>query len=221
MSRAVPRFRRTNNPLPVPANNVYEVVIIGLIDQQETLTTLYYMDNQAVGIGVNPGALQTAAAVKYVTWTLVTPTTWALQGSTVKCLNNPTVPSITTFLGASQPGVVVGDAEGTIMAATIRRQTAVRGQAGRGHVNMPAVPQSFVAANGYSLTPAAQTAYGVWATANLNTVIVGGGINFTPALVSRGLRTQTPKLLGAAPITLTQVAPVMGTARRRKIGRGV
>jgi hypothetical protein len=220
MSRANPRFRRANPPLPPPVNNCYQANVLFTSFSQQFLATLYYADNQALGTGVNPTALNAAVTAGLASFQPVFATDVAVTGVITRSLTSPTVISQTRMLAAPLVGTAAGLSEGTIAAATIRRTTVIRGQAGRGHVNLGPVPDAFITAGGTTLTPAAIALYSTWATTNLGTVITSGGINFTPIVFSRGLRTQTPKLLGASPVNTLQVIPLLGTVRRRKIGRG-
>jgi hypothetical protein len=221
MSRLLPRFRRTNPPLPVPTNNVYEVVLQGNLQNQETLSTFYYRDANPKGTAQAPASLATRfTAVVVPAFAAVCATNWTGVGLIVRTVTDPTTPSLVSNFVAPVPGTVAGDSDGTIPAATLVRQTGFRGQTGRGHVNMPAVPATFVNATGESLTPAALAAYLAFIATAFTTPLLLGGNTYTPGLLSRGTRTQMPKVLGYADIDTGFPRTVLGTARRRKLFRG-
>jgi hypothetical protein len=220
MSRANPRFRRANNPLPVPTNNLYQANVLYTQFSQQFITTLYYLDNKAVGVGVDSGGAASAVLAALPAFQSVLSVNATITGVTARSLTTPTALSSTKLLLIPLLGTVAGQSEGSIMAATIDRQTAIRGQAGRGHVNLGPVPSSFTSADGSSLNGAGSVAYAAWSVAMMGTVLSFGGTNYTPALASRGLRTQTPKILGAAPLINSVIRGLLGTTRRRKIGRG-
>jgi hypothetical protein len=221
MSRQTPRFRRANPPLPVPLNNVYAVSLVGSIDQQETITTYYYQDQNARGTGQAPMALALrVAAIIAPAQAAVSASTWSANEVIVRMLTDATTPTTIFSLPAPIPGTVAGQADGTIAAATITRQTAFRGQTGRGHVNLPAVPATAVTADGTSLTAASMLSLGIYANTVFFTALVGGGNTFNPVLASRGTRTQMPKVVGSAPLVTFNIRQLLGTVRRRKIGRG-
>ena len=223
MSRANPRFRRANQPLPVPTTNVYEAIVMGQVDAQQTRSTLYYTDSVAVGTNVPTGILALNAAVTAgaASWAPITTADWTFQGVITRSITSPTYLSQERLLVSPVPGTVAGSYIGTVPCATIDRYTAFRGQAGRGRLSSPPVPASFVATEPSLLNATALPLYQTWATANLLTPITSGGITFTPVLVSRGLRTQTPKVIGAAPLVQCYVNPIIGTCRRRRLDRGI
>jgi hypothetical protein len=220
MSRANPRFRRPNGPLPVVTNNIYQATIVGSINSQVVLMTTYWNDGQAAGTGVASQQLANGVNALNTTHQPIMGTNAFVTGVIVRPINNPTYVTVKSFLAAFLPGTVASPCAGTILAPTIIRQTAWRGQAGRGRISPFGLPQLFLSADGTQLTPAAITAYTTWANQWLLGTIVNGGITFTAYLYSRGLRTQMPKVPGAAQIQSVSIRPLVGTARRRKIGRG-
>jgi hypothetical protein len=220
MSRANPRFRRANTPLPAVAQNLYQANIQFSLLSQVCVCTTYWNDGQAAGTGVSPTALAAGVNALASTWQPVMGNNCFVTGVIVRCLNNPTYVSVSRFLAAPLPGTVASASDGTIYSPTIIRQTAWRGQAGRGRVSIPGLPASFVTATGEALTAAAVTAYTAWGNQWLMGTIVNSGLTFTAYLYSRGLRTQTPKIPGAAQINSFSIRPLVGTVRRRKLGRG-
>lgn len=220
MSRANPRFRRSNPPLPGLSTNLYQASVLFQLQNQQMISTYYYSDGQAPGTGVSPTLLANGVNALLSQFQSIMATNCQVYGTTVRCLNNPTFVSITKFLSVSLSGTVAGNALGTVPGPVILRQTAWRGQAGRGRVSPPGMPASFITPTGEQLTQAAVTTYTTWGNNFLMASITSGGLTFVPYLYSRGLRTQTPKVPGAAQLLSFLVKPLVGTVRRRKIGRG-
>lgn len=220
MSRATPRFRRPNPPMPALTQNMFQVNVLLSVQGQTAINTFYYGDGQAVGVGVNPTGLAIAMLALLPLYQPIMGTDCTVVGVTVRCLNNPSAISVTRLLPTPLPGTVASTSLGTMYAATILRQTVVRGQAGRGRVTSPGVPFTFANVPATTLMPAAGTAYVNWCNLFLMTSVMSGGVTYVPYLYSRGLRTQTPKVPGAAPLLSFLVKALIGTVRRRKIGRG-
>lgn len=220
MSRANPRYRRPNNPLPVPINNVYQLSLLGETQGQLTVTTFYYVDANPVGSFLGQSQLISAFITNVLpSYENATTVLWNGTAIVVRVLSSPQLGPTLSILPAGTAGVVPGATLGTIPSVTIDRQTAYAGQTGRGHISMPAVPATFVAPNSATLLDPIPAAYTTLANNAFLQVIVFAGDTFTPALASRGTRL-VPKKLGAAVITQTRVQSVLGTTRRRKIGRG-
>ncbi len=106
------------------------------------------------------------------------------------------------------------------MSVTIRKLTALKGQHGRGRISFPAVPTSFTtpAVDPNMLNAAGITAYSN-IISNLTTTLIIGPHNWQPYVVMRALIPATPPTRGT-PISSMLVDTVLGTARRRKEGRG-
>jgi hypothetical protein len=107
------------------------------------------------------------------------------------------------------------------MGATMSKKSALKGQHGRGRITLPAVPISFTtpATDPNNLNGTGLTAYGVL-EALLEGVISDGVVNYSPVITVRPVAPATIPSHGA-PIILFKTQLLMGTARRRKEGRGI
>lgn len=220
MSRANPRFRRVNPPLPAvgTTNGIVQYQIRGSIEGQLTITSFFY---SAAVPAPTPAQLATlrgnislALLAKYA---LCVSIDWSL---TVEVLNvvhrndlfgNSSTANVPTN-GGRAPGHLP-----TEVAAVLNKATAVKGQHGRGRIGLPAIAVADVTAS--RIVAAAEvTALGNLAGAMLATAT--DGVNtWTPCLGQRG--AASPKLIvGFSPLTAVTANLLLGTIRRRKIGRG-
>lgn len=217
MSRANPRFRRNNPKLPLPVGNVYRVKLLGQLENQLTINTFYYMDDQALATATetsiaNLGVAISAAGALIPKYAACMSVDWTLTGYIIDVPTSPSLAAVVT----NQLTVGSGPAghEPTEVAAVITRQSAVKGQCGRGHVSLPAIPTSWVTASRLTTT----TAHTAMAT-EMKSVYSFGGVQYAPAIFSRnGSHFQNG--LGAAFQISTALNTLLGTVRRRKIGRG-
>lgn len=219
MSRANPRFRRSNIKLPTPVNNVYRVRVLGKIENQLTVSSFFYRDARVsqtattafltdLGTGfIAPGGM----LAKYAA---ACSSDWSVSAIIIDCANLTTL----SPLFAAQTGNGGGPATHmpTEVSMPLIRRTAVKGQCGRGRISTPAVPLSWVTASVLSNT-AAHTAL---ATQMLST-ITQGGEDYTPCLYSRNGSKFAPGQGVADLISVDLPAGVLvGTTRRRKLNRG-
>lgn len=223
MSRANPRFRRNNPPLPAAPANCWQLSVLGYVENQVTVNTFYYRDaglTLAADLS-NEANLRTGFDTNVIpSFKACISSDWAMTSIVVRCIN---VPTRAAFVYNYNP-VVAGTGAATHMptttAAVLSRRTAVRGQCGRGRLYIPAPPVTSQAAVNNSYTTATyQTTLAALATA-MKTAFVQTAMTFTPGLASKGPRTQNPRVSGFADLTNVIVVPVYGTIRRRRIGRG-
>jgi hypothetical protein len=139
---------------------------------------------------------------------------WVLNFCVIDCPTSPSLAALTQTVISFGTGTA--GHEPTEVAFNINRYTGFKGQCGRGRVLMPAVPTSVVTASKVTTL----TAYTAFANQML-APIAQGGDTFTPGLYSRDGSHAFPGA-GYADLTatLTQASSLLGTARRRKIGRG-
>jgi hypothetical protein len=151
---------------------------------------------------------------------ILTPDT-TLLGTLIEDVSQGTVP---TNVDDSWTGIVPSVSGHSLpleMAATISRQTAVKGQHGYGRISAPAIPISFTnpAANPNLLTGAAQTIYTTF-YAGLQGTFTTASRTWNHVLSERPVKPAA-LVTKAGLVTSFLVRQVLGTARRRKIGRGV
>lgn len=222
MSRKNPRFHRVNPVLPPATGNVFQVSLIGAIENQLTINNFYYQDgNQALIGGASPTESDMANAFigtgPYSQIRQASSTDWTSLTLRVACISQPARIPWIVQLGPPNAGTITGGHEPTTVAAIISRYTGTRGQSGRGRVYLPGVPTANVASS--SITAAGVTAYNAVVSSMLAT-LTGTTRSFTPGLVSRRGVVLSQGNFPFAPLTSGQLRTVLGTVRRRRLGRG-
>lgn len=216
MSRANPRYRRVNQSLPAATGNVIRYKIICQIESQITISTFWFVDNNAPGSMTSAEQLSIDTALSAVGNLL--PKFFAccsadLVGVATE-IDSPNNPLLVTYQSPLVGGGT-GPAghEPTYVSATMARVTDFKGQCGRGRLAIPAVPTAWVTASSLTnLTP-----YNALAAQMVQNVTAGAA-TLVPSLYSRGSRLF--KTVGAAPLNDVAIRPLLGTTRRRKVGRG-
>ncbi len=217
MSKANPRFRRNNPSLPVVLNNVWRVRMIGTVEGQLTINTFFYLDTNGPNTGTVTianslvTAFMGAGGVEPL-YIACMSADWSLQGYTVDSPNNPFLSTVQGTFGAVGGGP--NGHEPTTVGVVISRFSAIKGQCGRGHITLPAVPTAWVTASTLTNT----TAHTALAN-KLSADLVQGGNTFTPCIYSRAGSHYQPQK-GAAAVEAALVRTTLGTVRRRKLGRG-
>lgn len=224
MSRANPRFRRTNPTLPaVGGNNVYSVQLGGTADNEIWLVNLAVMGPDTPVSTTESGMAssiesQLSSALPGV---LDTATKW----TTVK-VASLTIPTRIPYIRYVNSGNgYAGTASSTHipkeMSAIISKYTGYKGQHGRGRNYWPAVPSSFVtaSANANQLNATGVSAYttlfGIYSPVGW---INANGTSMTTCVYQRALKGAP--VINAAPVLSYVVRTVLGTTRRRRPGRG-
>lgn len=217
MSKANPRFRRVNVPLPAPTNDVYRARFVGSIEGQLTIDTFYYRGDSAAGteslaMQINlVTALELAGGMRDK-YKACMSSDWTMESMLIDC---PFIATLATLTAASVgPGTGPAGHEPTTVATVISRFSKQKGQCGRGHVSLPAVPTAWVTSSMIT----SSTAYDAFVL-TMGGVISGGGHNFTPVIYSKGTRV-SPKASGISDQINATLRDVLGTVRRRKLGRG-
>jgi hypothetical protein len=221
MSRKNPRFRRVNPALPGTTNTIMQLAAVGVLDQQEIVSTFTYLSNNSPPAPGEELALANAwvAAAISTDFLDCLSAGYSLLAVKVTCLSDLTRTPAVKTLGAGLPGGVAGTHEPTTVAGVISRYTAFKGQHGRGRLMMPAIPSSFVdpTTDANSLTAAALAIYQTFCTQLLVTVTVGAA-TYSLAIASRPLTTVAWR--NAAIVTVIVPRPLLGNVRRRRVGRG-
>src|ERR1700738_5303354 len=158
MSRAQPRFKRVNPPLPLATANVWQVSVIGSIENQSTINTFYYWDNAAALISTSEQNIsngwQTALLGPY---RACISADWGMQAIKVQCLTSQQrVPLLDTSVVGNAGTAPAGHAP-TEVAAIMQRKTNFKGQSGRGRIMLPAVSLTHI--TGSALNAAGVTAF--------------------------------------------------------------
>jgi hypothetical protein len=194
------------------------VTVAGQQEGQMTINTFYYADAGAAlaanteitianGWLTNVGGLYNGAIS----------TDWVMKSIKVQCITSPArIPQFATaVLPASGGGPAIH--EPTQIAGIIQRRTGIKGQSGRGRVMIPCVPSGWTV-NSTIVLGAAVAAYTALANAIAANMVIGG-ITYTPGVLSRRPVAGLPAF-GFAPLISATPVYLLGTVRRRRIGRG-
>lgn len=219
MSRASRRYTRTSISLPsTVGQGVVEYVIQGVCEAQETINTFYFL---------GPTALPTVASLN----TLLSNIHTGLWAKYLACLSvdwTSTLERLNVVTTQVIQGVVsttFANAAGTRPTAhlplqnaiLVTRQTATKGQHGRGRIYLPAVCEGDCT-NSRVTNAALQTALNALAAQMLLTYSDGTN-TWTPCVAQRS--TVSPRLVtNAQALSSTGVNLLIATIRRRRIGRG-
>jgi hypothetical protein len=222
MSKANPRFRRVNPPLPVASGYVVNVQPYGHGEAGIWLMNIGY---QAAVTSVPNGA-EAAIALSWISVCAVAlracmVPTYSLDGVKVTCvsnlLRNPQTNSSSVSLGA---GTFSGTALPSTVAGVISKRTVWKGQHGRGRNYLPGVPQGFV-------TPATDpdriNSTGIASYNSFITDLQSGSVTDGTNLMTPCVYTRVPKggnVTQAANVISWLMQPLLGTVRRRRVGRG-
>jgi hypothetical protein len=220
MSRANPRFRRSNPNLPLvgTTNGVVQYVVQGQVENQMTINTFMY---SAPVPAPTPTQLQTLltnlSGTVFVRYKGLVSADWTCVRELLKVVHRN---DIATVISTGNNGVVGGRPAGhepTEVAGVILRQTAIKGQHGRGRYSFPAVSTADVV-NSTWTSVGLTAALALWYVAALGNQSDGTN-TWTPCVGQRGVAS--PRLIvGFAPVVSFQGTNLLGTIRRRKIGRG-
>jgi hypothetical protein len=105
-------------------------------------------------------------------------------------------------------------------AVVVTKQTAWKGQHGRGRFYMPSIPTTFTtpATDPSILNSTGLVAYTTWMATLIANVV--GTVVWTPVVSQRPVPPQVLPQYASKVVTL-RVQPVLGTVRRRREGRGI
>jgi hypothetical protein len=234
MSRANPRFRRNNpipNPLPANAPVIrYTVKMTGPTGVYEVQRTWVDYTNTAITSG-DESILYNGLWAGGLNLTSFLAAT---QAGDVKIdhivADYPTLLTVpVTTHTVAVTGTVAGFTVDPPVGATLIWETNFKGQCGRGRMTLP-VPENFVT-SGAGVTDkinnAGLVAIGNFANPSIGVLTIGGHV-WTPSVIGRTANPAgtlphfLPKgIWHAVPIITYLTNDVLGTARRRKAGRGI
>lgn len=220
MSRAVPRFRRFNAPLPPigSSNGVVQYAIVGSIEGQLTVSTFFYEApvNAPTQTQLQTllGNLSTAFIAK---WLPLMSADWTLTLQKLVVAHRNDLLGATTLVSAGSPGTGGSGHQPTEVAAIVNRTTAVKGQHGRGRLALPGVP--LLAVTNSRITQTAYINASATLTTQMTATVSDGANTWTPVIAQRS-GTSPRLVIGASPVISASLNLLLGTVRRRKIGRG-
>lgn len=220
MSRANPRYRRVNAPLPAvgAANGVVMYRIFGTIEGQLTISVFYYSSAvpapTLTQLLLLEGNISTQLYLKYRSCLSAD---WACTQETLDVVHVNNIVGVVSTTNSGTVGVRPAGHLPTEVALVINRKSSVKGQHGRGRVSLPAISTGDVTASKMTLA-AAITAVNTLA-GGMSPTVTDGTNTYTPCIAQRAI--SSPKLVvGFSPITSVVPNFLLGTIRRRKIGRG-
>jgi len=221
MSRASPRFRRVSPSLPLvgSTNNAVVYKVQGQIEGQMTISTFLYS-----GQVPSPTQAQLTALLANIHTSLwaayrsCISVDWATVKERVDVVHRNDISGVDSFASAGSGGTRAAGHLPTEVAIQLIRYSAVKGQHGRGRVSIPGVASADVTGSNISAGTLV-TALNALVTQILTSVTDGSGNTYVSAIGQRS--TTSPKLIvGVSPVTRIVVPTLLGTIRRRKIGRG-
>ncbi len=220
MSRAVRRFVRVNPHLPSIVGLAGCIVykIIGSLENQLTVNTFYY---SSVNIAPNTSQLTTLLAAistnLMAAYRACVSADWTCTLERIDVVHRNDLNGVQSLANAAAAGTRGAGHFPTEVAITIARSSLVKGQHGRGRISLPAVPLADVTAS--NITAVALVNNLLTLCAQMKLVASDGANNWTPSIAERSVTS--PKLvIGASAITACSPRTLLGTCRRRKIGRG-
>jgi len=220
MSRTNPRFRRVNPSLPAvgTTNGVVLYRIWGAIENQLTINTFYY------GAAVpSPSPTQLATLLTNISTNIFAKyaacisADWSAMKETLDVVHRNDLNGASSTANAGTFGGRLAGHEPTEVAGVILRRCAVKGQHGRGRMSLPAISLNDVT----SSRLANVVLFGLLAllVTAMQNVASDGVNNWTPVMAQRAL--VSPRLvIGSSPLSSVLFSTLLGTIRRRKIGRG-
>jgi len=220
MSRASPRFHRINPSLPAVGSTqgVALYRIWGAIEAQLTINTFMYLAPVNNPTQAQLTTLLTSiSSIVFSVYKACLSTDWTLTKETLDVVHRVDINGVVSTANVPSAGGRPAGHMPTEVAVVLNRRTAFKGQHGRGRVSLPAISTADVGASSI-LGAALPTALN-----NLrSSMLVGasdGANSWVPCI---GQRTNvSPKfVVGAAILTAVTFDTLLGTIRRRKIGRG-
>lgn len=221
MSRLNPRFHRNNPQLPAALPNVVQLTLFFTLENQICLNNLYYFDG---GLTASITLLTSFLSA----W--VTAHQAALLGilsadttfTQVKAFytNVPAIIPQYQIIPAGTVGTGGSGHEPTPISVVFSKASNIKGQSGRGRFYSVGVPPAAV--TGSTLTPstAFQTNAALWVTHMNNNLVVGAN-SYLPGIFSRrGYNKVSGAGGGFSGLTTVYIRQILGTVRRRRLGRG-
>lgn len=220
MSRASPRFHRVNPSLPAvgTSQGVTLYRVVGSFENQLTISTFYYLAPLN-----NPTTAQLTTLLTSITSTMFlaykncVSSDWTCTKETLDVVHRNDIIGVQSLANANVPGTRPSGHEPTEVASIIIRYSAFKGQHGRGRVSLPAASTADVTSSRLS-SSAIQTNLTTLAGAMLNTATDGTN-TWTPCIAQRS-NTSPKNIVAAAAMVRTVPNFLLGTVRRRRIGRG-
>jgi hypothetical protein len=191
---------------------------MGNVEGQLTVNNLYYQATAANITAVDLGNfLVTWRANEQFTWRSAISSDWFLNQYRVTCLTQPLLATLVMPVTPSLQGAGPANHLPTTNAIVLSKVTNLRGQHGRGRIYMPAIPTTWVALS--VLVDAGGIQQYQNLAVGLTTDVAVGALTWHPVVPS--FSKLTPRtLIGASTVVNTIVRTIVGTVRRRRLGKG-
>lgn len=220
MSRANPRYHRTNasGPPVLGTATVATYKLYGKLELQMTVTGLSYYS-----VSGPPTTLQLGTLMTNISNTMLplikacVSADWTVDYERIDVVSNNTTNGQIMTTHAGQTGGRPAGHLPTQMAAVIIKNTNLKGQHGRGRVSLPGIATADVTAS--TITAAAEiTALNAF-IAQFVTVMSDGANNWNMCVPQR--LAASPRLVANySLVNGGTLKTLLGTVRKRKIGRG-
>jgi len=220
MSRANPRFHRTNPPAPqVPVgSSVMRYRIQGSIEGQMTISSFDY-----IGPVASPNLTQLSTLLVNARAQLLSyyracvSADWTVTNESINIVNRNDILGIVSVVSAGQAGGRAAGHVPTEVAQPLIKLTPLKGQHGRGRLSLPAIAVADVTAS--KISAAAELTNITTLETQMILNVSDGANQWTPCVSQRS--TVAPKLvIGTSLLQAVTTSALLGTIRRRKIGRG-
>jgi hypothetical protein len=221
MSRAVRRFIRVSPSLPAvgTAQGVVVYKIWGTLQQQVTINTFMFLGPNNSPTSTQLQTLLLAISTSYATpYLACLSSAYAIQKETLDVLHRNDIQGVARITNAGVAGARGATAEPTTVAGVVLRYSAVKGQHGRGRFSLPGIATADVTASAITAS-ALLTAMNTLAV--LQFANYSDGVNNWTGCIGQRATTAPKLVIGASAVNRITVTPLLGTIRRRKIGRGI
>lgn len=212
-----------NPNAPPIVGNVARVTVRSVCNAQTCLNTFDYFYASVFSVDANDlsnlaGAWDTAFGALYKN--ILSPLS-KYTDITVQELQFGTAPTVTVIPAGAGFGAAGATNLPLEMAAVASRYGNWKGKHGRGRVSFPAVPNTFItpATDANVINAAGLTAYNNLLTPLLATLSVGF-LSWVPYITTRPVPPLSTVTRGVEIVSYT-MREILGTARRRKPGRGI
>lgn len=219
MSRANPRYRRFNAPgIAIGTNSTVEYIIKGTAEGQTVISGFsYYVALQFPSPTQLSNALTSISGILKTAYLNCICIDYAMVSETLIVTSSNTTQGVVSTANAGALGARPTPHLPLTNAIIINKASVLKGQHGRGRLSLPCVSEGDTL-NSYVSLAAEKNALAILALAML-TQGTDGANAYVPCITTRS--PVTPRLVtNYVLMTAARVNFLLGTIRKRKIGRG-
>ena len=218
-----------SSPNPLITGGVMRTVVQSVTQGQQCQFTLDWMKNGGVmsvtsaDIALLMTNLDLAIRATLLgCWSPLT-TYVGMYGS---CLSDASVGSQQLLAAPGVIGTAGATSLNLMLTAVVHKQSAVKGKHGSGRFSIPAIPNTFStpATDANVINGTGVAAYNLLLSALNFSPLVGGGVTCSQCITTRPVPPATVVSRASTVLALPSgmiLRPIMGSARRRKEGRGI